>query len=60
MGKFKRTCTRRVVNRAAHAFRLAAQAGDRSQATLGAFYRRMKARSRAPKAIAQSHHSHGS
>lgn len=55
-GKSKSTRTRRVVNRAAHAFRLAAQAVGRSQSALGAFYRRMKARLGAPKAITATAH----
>jgi transposase len=45
------TRTRRVNNRAATAFRLAAYAVSRSQNSLGAFCRRMKSRLGAPKAI---------
>ncbi len=45
-----------VKNRAANAFRLAAQAVSRSQTALGAFYRRIKARSGAPKAITATAH----
>lgn len=55
-GKSKSTRTRRVVNQAAYAFRLAAQAVGRSQTALGAFYRRLKARLGAPKAITAPAH----
>lgn len=55
-GKTKSTRTRQVVNRAAHAFRLAAQAVGRSQTALGAFYRRIQARLGAPKAITATAH----
>lgn len=50
-GKIKSSRTRRVQNRAAKALRLAAQSLHRSQTALGAFFRRMKARLGAPKAI---------
>jgi transposase len=43
-GKVKSSHTRRVVNRAANAFRLAAQSLSRSQSALGAFYRRLRSR----------------
>ncbi|MEG3933876.1 MULTISPECIES: hypothetical protein [unclassified Microcoleus] len=43
-GKVKSSHTRRVVDRAANAFRLAAQSLSRSQSALGAFYRRLRAR----------------
>jgi transposase len=55
-GKAKRTHTRKVVNRAATAFRLAAQSVGRTQTALGAFYRRMRARLGAPKAITATAH----
>jgi len=55
-GKVKSSQTRQVVNRAANAFRLAAQAVSRSKTALGAFYRRIKARSGAPKAITATAH----
>ena len=50
-GKVKSSRTRKVVNRAAIAFRMAAQTLRRSQSALGAFYRRMRSRLGAPKAI---------
>lgn len=55
-GKVKSSKTRRVVNRAANAFRMAAQTLSRSQSALGAFYRRMKARLGGPKAITATAH----
>lgn len=55
-GKVKSSKTRRVVNRAANAFRMAAQTLIRSQSALGAFYRRMRARLGAPKAITAAAH----
>ena len=55
-GKVKSSQTRPVVNRAATAFRLAAQAVSRSKTALGAFYRRIKARVGAPKAITATAH----
>ena len=55
-GKVKSSQTRKVNNRAANAFRLAAQAVSRSQTALGAFYRRIKARAGAPKAITATAH----
>lgn len=55
-GKSKSTRTRRIVNRAAYAFRLAAQAVGRSQTALGAFYRRIKTRLGAPKAVTAMAH----
>jgi len=48
--------TRRVVNRAANAFRLAAQAVSPSYSALGAFYRRIRTRLGAPKAITATAH----
>lgn len=55
-GKRKSSQTRQVANRAATAFRIAAQAVSRSQSALGAFYRRIKARAGAPKAITATAH----
>ena len=55
-GKVKSSKTRRVVNRAANAFRMAAQTLSRSQSALGSFYRRMKARLGGPKAITATAH----
>ena len=55
-GKALSSQTRRVVNRAANAFRLAAQAVSRSHCALGAFYRRMRTRLGAPKAITATAH----
>lgn len=55
-GRVKSSQTRRVVNRAATAFRLAAQAVSRSHSALGAFYRRIAARAGAPKAITATAH----
>jgi transposase len=43
-GKVLRSRTRKVVNRAAQAFRQAAQALTRSESALGAYYRSMRAR----------------
>src|SRR4029077_17829479 len=43
--------TRKTKNRINHALRVAAQSLHRSQSYLGAFYRRMRARLGAPKAI---------
>lgn len=45
-----------MVNRAATAFRLAAQAVSNSQSALGGYYRRMRARLGAPKAITATAH----
>jgi transposase len=50
-GSVKSSQTRKVSSRASWAFRLAAQAASRSKTYLGAFYRRMKARLGAPKAM---------
>ncbi len=55
-GRVKSAQTRKVVNRAAKAFRLAAQAVSRSNSALGAFYRRIAARAGAPKAITATAH----
>jgi transposase len=50
-GKVLRSATGKTTNRAARAFRLAAQAVSRSQTALGAFFRRMRAKHGAAKAI---------
>ncbi|MEW5856898.1 MAG: transposase, partial [Cyanobacteriota bacterium] len=55
-GKVKSSQTRKVTNRAATAFRMAAQTLCRSHSALGAYYRRMQARMGAPKAITASAH----
>ena len=48
--------TRKVVNRASKAFRLAAHSLKNSQSALGGYYRRMRARKGAPKAITATAH----
>jgi hypothetical protein len=55
-GKIKSSQTRPVVNRAANAFRLAAQSLCRSQSALGAFYRRLRSRLGAAKANTAAAH----
>jgi len=56
-GKVIRRGTKKVLNRAATALRLAAQTLHRSKSYLGAQYRRLRARLGAPKAItAMAHH----
>lgn len=55
-GKVKSSQTRHVVNRAANAFRMAAQSLGKSRTALGAFYRRMRSRLGAPKAITATAH----
>jgi transposase len=55
-GKVLSSQTRRVINRAATAFRLAAQSVSRSQSAIGAYYRRMRTRLGAPKAITATAH----
>jgi len=55
-GQVKSSHTRKVKNRAATAFRLAAQSVANSQGPLGGFYRRMRARLGAPKAITATAH----
>jgi len=47
---------RKVVNRASKAFRLPANSLKNSQSTLGGYYRRMRARKGAPKAITATAH----
>jgi len=55
-GKVLSTHTRSVNNRTAKALRMAAQALHRSQSWLGQYYRRMRARLGAPKAITAAAH----
>jgi transposase len=55
-GKVKNSRTRRVVNRAANAFRMAAVAAGKTRSALGAFYRRLRTRLGAPKAITATAH----
>jgi transposase len=55
-GRILSTRTRRVNNRAALAFRMAAYALIRSQSPLGDFFRRMRAKLGAPKAITAGAH----
>ena len=55
-GKVKKRSTRKVSNRAADAFRLAAQTLANSASALGGYYRRMRARLGAPKAITATAH----
>lgn len=55
-GRVKRRRTRRTQNRAAHALRLAAQSLHRSDSYLGAYYRRLRSRLGAPKAITATAH----
>jgi hypothetical protein len=55
-GKVLRTATRKVKNRLAAALRMAAQSLQASQSSLGEFYRRMRARLGAPKAITAAAH----
>ncbi len=50
-GRIKDTRSKKVVNRAACAFRMAAQAAGKSHSALGAYYRRMKIRLGPSKAI---------
>jgi transposase len=55
-GKVLQSKTKRSANRAAAAFRIAAATLARSKTALGAFYRRIKARAGAPKAITATAH----
>ena len=55
-GNIKSSNTRKVVNRAATAFRIAAQALSTSLSALGAYYRRMRSRLGAPKAVTATAH----
>jgi|HubBroStandDraft_4_1064222.scaffolds.fasta_scaffold16952_2 transposase len=55
-GKVLSSRTRRVVNRATDALRMAASTLERSQSALGGFYRRMKARLGAAEAVTATAH----
>jgi transposase len=55
-GKILSSKTRNVVNRAANAFRIAAQSLANSQTALGGFYRRIRSRSGSPVAITATAH----
>jgi transposase len=55
-GKILSSTTRKVVNRASNAFRLAAQSLANSKTALGGFYRRIRSRSGAPIAITATAH----
>jgi hypothetical protein len=55
-GKVLSRKTRHVINRAATAFRMAALALSRGPSALGAFYRRLKAKIGAPKALTATAH----
>jgi transposase len=55
-GKLLSSKTRKVVNRAANAFRIAAQSLANSQTALGGFYRRIRSRAGAPVAITATAH----
>jgi len=55
-GQVKSTKTRKTANRAANAFRMAAQSVANSNTDLGGFYRRIRARLGAPKAITATAH----
>ena len=55
-GKVKSSQTRPVVNRAANAFRMAAFSLTQSRSALGAFYRRLRSKLGAPKAITATAH----
>jgi transposase len=55
-GKIKSQETRPVVNRAANAFRMAAQTAGKSNSASGAFYRRLRSRLGSPKAITATAH----
>lgn len=55
-GKVLKSGTQKSKNRAAQAFRMAAQSVSRSDSALGAFYRRMRAKHGGPKAITATAH----
>jgi transposase len=55
-GQVKSTKTRKTANRAANAFRMAAQSLANSNTGLGGFYRRIRARLGSPKAITATAH----
>ncbi len=55
-GRIKSSKTKKVVNRASAAFRMAAQSLSHSLSALGGYYRRMRARLGAPEAITATAH----
>lgn len=55
-GKVNNSRTRRVVNRAANAFRIAALAAGKTRSALSAFYWRLRTRLGTPKAITATAH----
>jgi len=55
-GKVKSSRTRLVVNRAANAFRMAAQAAGKTHSAISSFCRRLRSRLGAPKAITATAH----
>ena len=55
-GRIINNKTRKVVNRASKAFRMGANSLKNSQSALGGYYRRMRARKGAPKAITATAH----
>jgi transposase len=55
-GKVRNRRTRKVTNRVATALRIAAQSLHRSKCAMGAYYRRMRAKLGAPKAITATAH----
>jgi len=55
-GKVKNSRTRWVVNCAANTFRMAAVAAGKTRSALGAFYRRLRTRLGAPKAVTATAH----
>ena len=55
-GKILKSGTQKSKNRAAQAFRIAAQSVSRSNSALGAYYRRMRAKVGGPKAITATAH----
>jgi transposase len=55
-GRVLHSRTQPSTNRAAQAFRMAAQSAGRSQSALGAFYRRIRAKHGGPKAITATAH----
>jgi transposase len=55
-GKIQSGKTLAVANKAARAFRLAAHAAGKTETAIGAFYRRIKSRAGAPKAITATAH----
>lgn len=55
-GKIQSSSTRKVVNRATQAFRMAAQSLSRSPSAMGAYYRRMRAKLGGPSAVTAAAH----